>query len=101
MRGLSTAFLTGNVGKRISYGEANSEPSCSFDVASEGKSSVTWVRVNVYGPGLVKVCRNQLRQGSYVEIVGSLMNRRRQLEVRVEELIIINVAPTRAQSEPR
>mgnify|MGYP001604518601 CR=1 FL=1 len=89
MRGLNTGAWSGNVGSRISFGATDEgEPACSFDLAVESKGShMVWVRVNVYGPGLVSLCRDRLSQGLYVQVSGSLMNRRRQTEIRAEQLV--------------
>lgn len=88
MRGLNSGAWSGNVGSRISFSSTDEGVDCcSFDLAIEGKSSLVWVRVNVYGPGLVSLCRDRVDQGTYVQVSGALMNRRRQTEIRAETLI--------------
>lgn len=89
MRGVNTGAWSGNVGSRISFGTTDDgTEACSFDLAVESKGAqVVWTRVNVFGPGLVALCRERLHQGGYAQVVGGLMNRRRHTEIRAEQLI--------------
>jgi hypothetical protein len=89
VRGINFGAWSGNVGSRITFASTDDGiDACSFDIAIEGKGTfITWVRINVYGPGLVQLCRDRLDQGVYVQVAGSLMNRRRSTEVRAEQLI--------------
>ena len=97
MRGLNRVTLTGHVQDKINYGATGDQsPACSFTVVSsrtgQGRQTVTaFVKVNVYGEGLVGVCRARLRKGVYILIEGELMNRDgvhgNLTEVRARELI--------------
>ena len=88
MRGVNATVQSGNVGSRISYGlTEEGVQAVSFDIAVEEKSARTWVRINVYGQGLVDVCRERLREGGYVQVVGRLMNRKRRTEIRAEQIV--------------
>lgn len=87
MRGVNSTVQSGNVGSRISYGVTDEGvPAVSFDIAVEEKSTRTWVRVNAFG-GLVEICRDRLREGGYVQVVGRLMNRKRRTEIRAEQIV--------------
>jgi single-stranded DNA-binding protein len=52
---------------------------CTFTIASDRHSRdhviTAFVKVNVYGHGLVLSCRNKLAKGGYVFVEGELMNR--------------------------
>jgi single-stranded DNA-binding protein len=90
MRGVNEVTFGGNVSGGIKYGETrNGSPTCSFQIASDrhanGKVVVTaWVKVNVYGTKLVNPCQTKLQKGSYVVVVGELMNRDGRLKELVE-----------------
>lgn len=99
MRGINHVVVSGNIGDRIVFRETGSgTAACSFSVASDrhtADGSVTaWVKVNVYGAGLVNLCRQRLGKGGYAIIEGELMNRDGQLgeltEVRAKEIVFIN-----------
>jgi single-stranded DNA-binding protein len=68
--------VSGNVGV-VDFGRtSNEEDVCSFLLAIEKKKkNLTWVRVNVFGDGLVKACKQRLARGGYVLVNGELMER--------------------------
>lgn len=76
MRGLNIACVSGNVGV-VDFGRtSNNEEVCSFMLAIEKKKKcLTWIRINVFGEGLVKACRSRLTRGGYVIVNGELMER--------------------------
>lgn len=76
MRGLNVICVSGNVGI-VDFGRtSNQEEVCSFMLAIEKKKKcLTWIRVNVFGEGLVKACRSRLTRGGYVIVNGELMER--------------------------
>lgn len=102
MRGVNVGCWSGNIGTRVIFSTTSTgDEYCAFDLVIEGRRSnlahdkssatpitnVTWVRVNVFSPGLIAVCRSRLTEGCYVQVAGALMNRRRALEVRAEQLV--------------
>ena len=97
MRGLNRTILSGNVQDKITYGSTRvGAGCCSFVVASsrtgQGQQVITtYVKVNAYGDGLVRLCRARLKKGVYILIEGELMNRDGVLgdltEVRARELV--------------
>jgi single-stranded DNA-binding protein len=97
MRGINKVILAGNVGGRARYAEtSDGDPVCTFAMASDRHSDghvvTVWVKINAYGPGLVKTCRRYLQKGVYAIVEGELMNRdtpefRELVEVRAIELI--------------
>lgn len=98
MRGLNRVIISGHVQERITYGTTGSDTTaCSFTIASsrsgQGRNVVAYVKINVYGDGIVRLCRARLRGGGYVMVEGELMNRDGVLgdltEVRARELIFV------------
>jgi single-stranded DNA-binding protein len=76
-RGINSVAVSGNVTRDISFGETDGgNPYCTFTIITEKKDRKhrAIVRLNVYLPGLVQVCRNLLREGGYVVVSGELMN---------------------------
>ncbi len=98
MRGINQVVLSGHVGT-IKYCETgNRTPTCSFHLASDryarGTITTVWVKINVYGEGLVSTCKHRLHKGLYVIVEGELMNRdsprlKELVEVRTRELIFL------------
>jgi len=109
MRGLNKVIISGNVGAQISFDNtASGTPACSFFLASDRYSSggavvSAWVKINVYGDGLVRICRSRLEKGGYVLVEGELMNRDGQLgelvEVRAREVIFLPRAQEQEDKE--
>lgn len=119
MKGINVICISGNVGERINFSQTGSGvQACSFSLASDRHASggdviTVWAKVNVYGAGLVELCRNRLGKGSYVQVKGELMNRDGQhgqlTEIRAQDIIFspMNVKnesssedSVRASSEP-
>jgi single-stranded DNA-binding protein len=99
VRGLNRVIISGNISDRITYSQTGaSVPACSFSLASDRHTSgdvvTAWVKCNVYGEGLVRICKSRLHKGTYVLVEGELMNRDGHhgelLEVRVKDLIFLN-----------
>jgi len=91
-RGINLTAVAGNVTADIEYGETNhEEPFCTFTMVSEKKDrrKRTLIRINIYQPGLVEVCRARLKEGVYVVVDGELMNpdKRTGCEVRAQEIV--------------
>ena len=101
MRGINKVLVAGNVGRNISFDttDTTKEAACSFRVFSDrgrGDNLVTaWVRVNVYGEGLVGLVRDRIERGSYVLIDGELMNRRTKTgvytELRARDIVVFEL----------
>jgi single-stranded DNA-binding protein len=98
MRGINRVVLSGNVGDRVVYGTTRmGTQACSFSMASDrhdGDDVVTaWVRINLYGDDLVRICREKLTKGMYVIVEGELMNRDGTVgeltEVRAREVVFV------------
>lgn len=97
MRGVNKSIISGNVSGKILFSNTDSgSPACSFNVASDnflfgGQVVSVWVRVNVYGEGIVNLCKSRLSKGQYIIIFGELMNRQGPTgpltEIRARELI--------------
>jgi hypothetical protein len=89
-RGTNAWSGSGNVGGDIEYGKTRDDVDiCSFELIIEDKGQrTTCVRVNVFGPGLVGICRNKLDTGRYCVVTGELMNKGDQMEVRAKQVII-------------
>jgi single-stranded DNA-binding protein len=97
MKGINSVVISGNVGDRITIGRTGrGDPACSFSVASDAAPvpTATWVRVSVYGPELVEVCRAHLTKGVYVLVEGELMNRAGKFgeltEVRARRVVFVD-----------
>lgn len=91
-RGMNVAVVAGNVTSDIDYGTTNhGEPFCTFTLISQKKDrrKRTIIRVNIYQPGLVDVCRERLTEGVYAVVYGELMNPdgRTGCEVRCQEIV--------------
>jgi len=96
-RGINKVVISGNVGAGIKYHQTTKgTPSCSFQLASDrhahGDVLTAWVKINMYGEGLIHACKPRLRTGSYVIIEGELMNRNSRefkdlVEVRAREIV--------------
>lgn len=98
MRGINRVIVSGNVGDRVTYGETRSGVlACSFAIASDrydGRDIVTaWVRANVYGDDLVRLCKERLVKGCYLLIEGELMNRDGKFgeltEIRARDIVFL------------
>jgi single-stranded DNA-binding protein len=91
MRGINKVIISGNVSEEVHFASGPRDSFlCTFYVASDrhaqGAVSTTWVKVNVYVDGLVKLCRTRLRKGTYVMVEGELTSRG---EVKARELIFL------------
>lgn len=76
MNGFNLVEVIGNVGN-VSFGETNSgAEAATFTLAIQKIDHVTWVRINVYGTGLVDLCRKNIKKGDGVQVRGELMNRK-------------------------
>lgn len=85
MRGVSHVTLVGNVGDPIRYdktGEGKSAGTFMLCV-EDGMGPVVWLKVNVYD-GNAEICKQKLRKGQRVTVLGSLMNRNTQSGTSVE-----------------
>ena len=74
---INMTAVAGNVTADIAFGHTDhGEPFCTFTLVSEKKDKKkrTLIRVNIYQPGLVDVCRTRLEEGGYVVVDGELMN---------------------------
>jgi single-stranded DNA-binding protein len=100
VRGINRVIISGNISGRVSYNETSSgTPACSFSLASDryasGSVVTAWVKVNVYGDGLVRTCSERLIKGLYVLVEGELMNRGGQTgeltEIRAKEIIFLTL----------
>jgi len=93
-RGINSVSVSGNVTRDIRFGSTDGgDPFCSFTIISEKKGGRkrAIIRINVYQPGLVQVCRDRLNEGGYVVVDGEMMNPDRQsgAEVRCQEIVIV------------
>lgn len=104
MRGVNKVIISGNVsGNNVFNKTGAGVEACSFKLASDRRSpqgNVTaWVKINAYGEGLVRICKERLEKGVYVIVEGELMNREGTLgeliEVRAKEIVFV----TRRQEE--
>lgn len=90
-RGINVVAVSGNVTESITFSQTNSGHGvCSFALVTEQKEEkTTFVRVNVFQEGLIKLCRDRLRKGLYVVVTGELMNRKSssQTEVRAHDVV--------------
>lgn len=99
MRGLNRVIISGYVCEKINYGNTREggAQACSFTLASsrvgQGKSVTAYIKINVYGDGLVGLCRSRLFRSAYLLVEGELMNRdgavEELTEVRARELIFL------------
>ena len=92
-RGINTVAVSGNVTRDIRFGETDGgDEFCSFSIISEkkGKTKRTFVRINIYQPGLIQVCNSLLKEGGYVVVTGELMNpdHKSGCEIRCLEIVI-------------
>lgn len=98
MIGVNAVNISGNVTGRITFKETEIKkiPACSFSIISDrkgprGGTVSACVKINVYGPSLVKLCSELLKKGIYVYVQGELMNRPGQhgelTEVRANQII--------------
>jgi len=110
MRGVNRIVLSGAVMGPVRYAATrNGIPSCTFTVLTErhGNGEVVTVRtkVNLYGEGLVRLCKNRISIKSYVIVEGELMNREGAeswlVEVRAKDIVIPRVPETETEGEPR
>lgn len=101
-RGINRALLSGKViGKPLFDQTGNNRAAGSFLLLSERHtpSNIISVRtkINVYGDGLVGLCRVKIVTGAYVIVDGELMNRDGQhgelLEVRAISLVFPSEEP--------
>ena len=87
--------ISGNVGKIDFSTTGTGAPVCTFTIASDRRSTdrtiTAWVKVNVYVPALVAVCKTKLSKGVKVWVEGELMNREGRLgeltEVRARRVL--------------
>lgn len=91
-RGINRTVVAGNVTKDIGFGTTDGgDEFCSFTLVSEkkGKRKRTLLRVNIYQPGLVDLCRKRLQDGSFVVVDGELMNpdHKAGCEIRCQEIV--------------
>jgi single-stranded DNA-binding protein len=95
-RGMNKWWGAGNVSGNITYSSTDGgTPTVTFQMACDRKAKdtvlTTWVKVNIYGHGLVEACRGRLTKGAYVMVDGELMNRDGKLgeltEVRAREIV--------------
>lgn len=98
MRGINRVMLSGNVTAAPEFGNKTGDGAevCGFTVASDryasnGQTVTAFVKVNVYPEGLVRLCRDRVKQGDYLIVDGELMNRDGRhgtlLEVRARDII--------------
>lgn len=94
MKGHNKVWISGNVGGKIVHSQTrDSNPACSFSLASEQEGrGATWVRVNCYGQLAIKL-KDFLKRGAYLSVEGELMNRAGKFgeltEVRAKDVIPI------------
>lgn len=95
-RGINRALVSGKVvGKPLFDQTGSNRAAGSFFIVSERHSPTNIisvrVKINVYGDGLVGLCRVKTVPGAYVVVDGELMNRDGQhgelLEVRAISLV--------------
>ena len=90
MHSINVGAWSGNVGSRIAFGQTDAGVNaCAFDLAvNDGpkKDQKIWIRINVFG-GLVELCKQRLKKGVYLQVAGSVMQRKRKLEVRAEQIV--------------
>jgi len=94
-RAINRVLISGNVTRVFYANTGNGKDACTFTLASDrharGDVITAFVKVNVYGNGLVDTCRKRLLQGGYVFVEGELMNRDGQhgelTEVRAQKVI--------------
>ena len=98
MRGVNRVVVSGNVSGAIDFKETSSGAPCStFKLASDrragtrGETLTAWIKINIYNPALVEICRDRLHKSGYVIVEGELMNRDTPhgevTEVRAQEII--------------
>jgi len=78
-RAINKVLISGNV-TRLDFAHLpGGKDCCTFTLASDRHSRdqviTAFVKVNVYGSGLVRTCRGKLVKGGYVFVEGELMNR--------------------------
>jgi single-stranded DNA-binding protein len=99
MKGHNAVFISGNVGGNIVSGMTkDNSPASSFSVATEDTGrGTTWVRVNVYGSLALK-CKQNITKGTYVSLIGELMNRNgihgELTEVRARNILFFQQVPS-------
>lgn len=98
-RGINRTLLSGKVIGKPNFDQTSTaRPAGSFHVLSErhGATNIISVRakINVYGDGLVGLCRVKIVPGAYVIVDGELMNRDGQhgelVEVRAISLVFLS-----------
>lgn len=97
MRCLNHTTVSGEVLDRIMFASTSAGvPACGFMLAVTSyrpnkRKMSTRVKINVYGDGLVELCKSHLVKGLYLVVEGELMNREGQYgdltEVRALQLI--------------
>ena len=101
MRGINKVIIAGNVANDARYQETGSGVPCAtFKVAcdrrgaNKGELITSWIKVNVYGEGMVELCHSRLYKGGYLIVEGELMNRDgaagEVTEVRAKEMVFID-----------
>ncbi len=100
MRCLNRVIISGEVLERIVFANTTTgAPACGFLLASTSyrpnkRKTTVRAKINVYGDGLVDLCRQYLVKGLYLVVEGELMNRDGQYgdltEIRALQLIFPN-----------
>jgi single-stranded DNA-binding protein len=105
-RAINRVLISGNVARLTFADLPGGKSCCTFTLASDRHAReqviTAFVKINVYGNGLVRSCRTRLHKGGYVFVEGELMNRDGRhgelTEVRAQKVIFTNPAEEEERS---